>query len=93
MIGIVAAVGVFILYRMLQTKREEERFLRKLELRKDIDRIEEAVSRFKLRGIRTGAIERELELAERALELDDLESAELHVERALILLRKHARAW
>jgi len=79
------------LYRMLQTQREEERFLRKLELRKDIDRIEEAVVRFKMRGIRTGEIERELELARRSLELDDLESAETHLEKALLLLQKYMR--
>ena len=79
------------MYRMLQTQREEERFLRKLELRKDIDRIEEAVVRFKMRGIRTGEIERELELARRSLELDDLESAETHLEKALLLLQKYMR--
>ncbi len=90
-IGTVASVGTFILYRMLQTQREEERFLRKLELRKDIDRIEEAVVRFKMRGIRTGEIERELELARRSLELDDLESAETHLEKALLLLQKYMR--
>jgi len=90
-ISVVASVGTFVLYRMLKAQREEERLLRKLELRKDIDRIEEAVVKLKMRGIRTGEIERELELARRALESDDLDSAEIHLERALLLLQKYVR--
>ena len=89
--AILAGIGIGVYKYFEKKKLEEEMFFKRIQIQKDIDTIEDECTALRLRGINTGKIEKELQLAKRALEMNSFDLAEMHVERAVTLLGKYKR--